>query len=260
MQRIRGLILVLLLSATLAVGARAQALAPPPAQERLWEFSITPYAWIAGIGGEASARTRRNPTVNLDASFGDIFSHLTCCAVMVGGEMRYSRFILAMDVLNISVRNSFDGITGLHNSGNARVSTTEFSLLGLLRAVDRPEQSLDVGAGFRFWDVRSRFNVDAGRLPADTASPSTSWLDPVIAARYTYRFTPSLGVTAYGDIGGFGAGSRLTWQALGSVDYAVNRWLVLKAGWRYLAIERATDRLRLDLNMNGPFLAATFRF
>jgi len=35
---------------------------------------------------------------------------------------------------------------------------------------------------------------------------------------------------------------------------------VLRAGWRYLSVDKKRGDFRLDLGFNGPFIAATFRF
>jgi hypothetical protein len=74
--------------------------------------------------------------------------------------------------------------------------------------------------------------------------------------------SPRFGVTAYADVGGFNTGSRLTWQAIGSLDYDLTNWATLRTGWRYLKVDKwnAGGSVGLDLGFNGPFFAATFRF
>jgi hypothetical protein len=132
--------------------------------------------------------------------------------------------------------------------------------MGLFRVVEVPRQSLDVGAGTRIWSASTRLSLNAGLLPGVVQKESTSWADPVLATRYHVDLSDRLGLTAYGDIGGFGAGSTLTWQAIGSLDYRASGSLVLRAGWRYLSVDKKRGDFRLDLGFNGPFVAATFRF
>lgn len=63
-----------------------------------------------------------------------------------------------------------------------------------------------------------------------------------------------------GDIGGLGVGSRLTWQALGSVNYAWNEKLTLKAGYRALHVDYRNGGFSYDVTQHGPAVAATYRF
>ena len=41
-------------------------------------------------------------------------------------------------------------------------------------------------------------------------------------------------LTGKADIGGFGLGSEITWQAYGALGCQVSRWCTLEAGYRYL--------------------------
>ena len=67
-------------------------------------------------------------------------------------------------------------------------------------------------------------------------------------------------MTAVGDIGGFGVGSDLTWQAIGTLDYAVNDRLELRAGYRALSVDYEDGKFLYDVLMQGPILGATYRF
>ncbi|WP_133774271.1 hypothetical protein [Enterovirga rhinocerotis] len=67
-------------------------------------------------------------------------------------------------------------------------------------------------------------------------------------------------VTLIGDIGGFDAGSRLTWQGFGSVNYDVNENWVVRAGYRALHVDYRKGNFLYDTTMHGPILATTYRF
>jgi hypothetical protein len=62
------------------------------------------------------------------------------------------------------------------------------------------------------------------------------------------------------DVGGFGAGSELTWQALGTVTYRATDWLDLRAGYRHLGVERSRNRTDIDVGLSGPIVGALYRF
>ena len=63
------------------------------------------------------------------------------------------------------------------------------------------------------------------------------WADPILGARLGVKLGGPWSVTVAGDVGGFGVGSRLTWQGLGSVNYAWSESLTLKAGYRALHVD-----------------------
>jgi len=47
-------------------------------------------------------------------------------------------------------------------------------------------------------------------------SGSVDWADPFIGARLQHQPTPGQAITLRGDVGGFGAGSQFSWQAIGT--------------------------------------------
>jgi hypothetical protein len=64
----------------------------------------------------------------------------------------------------------------------------------------------------------------------------------------------------YFDIGGFGLGSDLTWQALLAANYQATENLFLSIGWRHLSIDYSDRGTVLEDTMSGPVIGATWRF
>jgi opacity protein-like surface antigen len=63
-----------------------------------------------------------------------------------------------------------------------------------------------------------------------------------------------------GDVGGFGAASELTVNAVLGAGYtASERWSLLLA-YRYLRVDFEDTRLVLDLAARGPGIGVQFRF
>jgi hypothetical protein len=74
-------------------------------------------------------------------------------------------------------------------------------------------------------------NLNAGALPATSVSGAAGWGDPLLAGRYHRELGNGFGLTAYGDVGGFGLGAHVDWQVIGTIDYALNsssnlRWVI----------------------------------
>jgi hypothetical protein len=242
------------------VAAAGSAHAQEASRASPWRFELTPYGWFAGLSGKLRTPLTHFPERDVDADFGSIVGDLSGIPVMGMAEVRYGRFGVAADLLHLGLEQGLDTRDVLFRGGHARVDTTIGSVLGMFRVVEEPGQSLDVGAGARIWSVRTKLSLNSGQLPGVIQKDSTSWADPLLALRYHLDLSDRFGLTAYGDIGGFGAGSVLIWQAVGSLDFRASRSLVLRAGWRYLSVDRKNGDFRLDLGFNGPFIAATFRF
>jgi hypothetical protein len=70
------------------------------------------------------------------------------------------------------------------------------------------------------------------------------------------------GATTYGDGGGFGLGAHTDWQVIGTLDYALNSWISLRAGYRSLNFNYSSDigSVGFNVHMRGPIFAGTFRF
>ncbi|MCP6559458.1 hypothetical protein NL501_30000, partial [Klebsiella pneumoniae] len=78
--------------------------------------------------------------------------------------------------------------------------------------------TLDALGGIRFWHISNDVTVSALGLTRSYGE-SFNWVDPVVGTRALLRLTDKLSLQAQADIGGFGAGSELTWSVLGTVNY-----------------------------------------
>jgi hypothetical protein len=102
------------------------------------------------------------------------------------------------------------------------MSANTGTALVLYRALDDPSQAADAGIGFRPWGFSMNLKLNAGALPATSVSRSAGWGDPLLAGRYHRDLGNGFGLTAYGDVGGFGVGAHVDWQVMGTIEYAPN--------------------------------------
>jgi hypothetical protein len=251
---------VLLTSAPLLA---ADLVPVPPPQPTLLStgpsFSFTGYAWAAALDGRASTLPPL-PAANLDLSFGDILKNMNV-GLMGAAEMRIGRWGFLADAMLSQVTP--DGSLPGPYFSSAKVRSQTLTLqIGILYRIYTDETfDLDVGAGLRFWNLDSELKIAPGSLNLRIHhSDSANWLDPVIAARMTARLGGPWSVTLAGDIGGFDFASRLTWQALGTVNYQWNDNWVFRAGYRALYVDYRKGNFLYDTTMHGPIIAATYRF
>src|SRR5690606_13220960 len=121
----------------------------------------------------------------------------------------------------------------------ADVDTT--ALIGTAAVAYRFYQSrpawIDAYAGVRVIDLAVDVSLEPGLAPRQESSLDKTLVDPVIGARTHIDIVDGFGVSAAFDIGGFGLGTDLTWQVIGTLDYAFNDWFMLRTGYRHMSID-----------------------
>lgn len=250
---------------------------PEAVESPNWALQITPYMWAAGLEGNISP-FRRAPTIEVEKSFSDVLDDLNFGGfVNIWG--RYERFVFSGDVMYVDTTDSHGTgplpalqIPGLGvtippgASVDAKVDTKQFmaTLQGGYRVLDTPQFTLDALAGARFWHISNDVTVTARHPAIGTRSASHGesfgWVDPVVGARAFLPLTEKLSFQAQADIGGFGAGSDLTWSALATVNYVFTDHLSASVGYKVLDVDYNHDGHVYDTQLSGPVLGMTWRF
>jgi hypothetical protein len=240
----------------------SQPPAPPPPGTLIsgLQVSVTPYLWLAGINTAISTPLARAPVVDTSVGAFQLLGHLDGVPFMGSVEFRDGPFSLLGDVIHVPVGTNITTRNVFFNGGNASLTTNIGTAVFLFRAVDQPVQSLDGGVGFRAWGVSSELTLNGGLLPTTSVNRSAAWEDPLIAARYHRDFGNGFGLTAYGDLGGFGVAAHVDWQVVGTLDYTLKPWVALRLGYRSLNVTASGVDFGYNVHMKGPILAATFRF
>jgi hypothetical protein len=221
---------------------------------------VTPYLWLAGINTAISTPLARAPVVDTSVGAFQLLGHLDAVPFMGSAEIRDGPASLVGDVLHVPLGTSITTRNVFYQGGNASLTTNIGTAAFLYHAVDQPVQSLDGGIGFRAWGVSSGLTLNGGLLPTANVNRSAEWADPLIAARYRRNLGNGFGLTAYGDVGGFGVAAHVDWQVVGTLDYALKRWVELRLGYRSLNVTASGIPLGFEVHMKGPILAASFRF
>jgi hypothetical protein len=285
--------LIFALVAFLGSPALAADLPPPPpvaapiAAPSGWTFNFVPYGWLTSMRGTQTVRGR---SVKVDASFIDIVEKSdTLLALMGDFEARFGRFALLADLVWSKV--GFDGGAVRSRSLAPGISGTVGASLGLdvemaiLEAGVAYEiarsgpLAIDVLGGLRYWyqEADVSLGLSAAIDVADlevvgfrgiARSGSVDWLDPMIGARVRYAVLPGHNLFLRGDIGGFGAGSEFSWQAIAgySFDFAAYQGVTFSGvvGYRALYVDYAQGegrrRYEFDMLQHGPVLGLRARF
>ena len=225
------------------------------------QILVTPYFWAPEISAKVKTPAPGIPDVNANVSFSQLFHHLSWIPFFGSAELRNDRYGVFVDYMHVPVRTGFDTRNALFSGGTAGlvldVATVDF----LYRPLAQPQQYLDAGFGVRPWGVSTDISFNSGLLPATSVSTGGSWADPLIILRYHRELGSGFGLTAYGDVGGFGLAAHTDWQVIGTVDYTITSWIDLHVGYRSLNVNYSTKNdVGFNVNMDGPIIAGTFHF
>lgn len=287
-----------LVGVALAADVTAPAKAPlstAPAIEA-WTFSLTPYVWATSLNGSTTVKGR---TTDIDANFFQILDHtqfpkgLFQAAAL--GEARYGRFALLTDVAYMKLglgasltRSRAVDLLGVSVGASAGL-TVEMVIAEAAAAYEIARWSgisspgsmtaLDLYAGARAWWQRANAELavsgtlnflDLTRTANGTfaAEANVSWVDPLVGIRLRHQFAPAWNLAVSGDVGGFGAGSKFSWQVLALLEYEFARrnnvsWSGV-VGYKALEADyvrgAGLTRYEYDMTMHGPIFGVTARF
>jgi hypothetical protein len=269
--------------------------APLPSQ---WQFSFTPYLWLPWISGNMVVKGR-----GLDVAVdpAQIIDHLDWPTI-VPAWMSYAEARRGpLSLFNDIVWTQLSGSGGFTRTVSGRVATRTFGAdinvdyqLAIVEAGGAYEiwsrgsqgspgsTAFDLLAGARYWHQDVDVSADltgtvafGGPLGitisgnrAIAKSGSVDWVDPFIGARVRQQLAPGQEIVLRGDVGGFGAGSQFSWQAIGTYNWllCVTHGIPVDGyvGFRALSADfsqgSGTSKFEFDNVIYGPVIGATMRF
>ena len=272
MSRGRGWARVRAAPLALAAGLCGASLATPRAADQLvsdeWQFQVTPYLWALALDGDVTVKgVKSSPNVD----FSDILDNLNF-ALMVEGEARKGRFGLYANAIyaDLSDTEKTSGVRVRADAQTVWAGAGAYYRLGPWALSDdgeapSPSVVVDPYGGARFTYLNSKLKIRNG---GPQVEQDKHWVDPIVGVRTIWQLTPKWSVTAFGDIGGFGLGSDLTWQTAGLMGYRFGlfgddnaRFL---AGYRALYQEyksgSGNNEFKWDMTLHGPTLGMAIDF
>ena len=224
----------------------------PDSGSNRWAFQFTPYLWTAGFNGTV---TIRNLTAPVSASFSDLFKRLNF-GFLGSFDARKGRVGILLDTvyLNLSADNTI-GQTNLQSKSDNKLFFLDPEVY--FRVVKHRRGSIDALAGFRYWHSGNSLTISP---PAVSASRDKDFVDPVLGGRFRLNLSRGLFATFKGDVGGFGAGSQLTYQIFAGGGVELKQKFVLIAGYRHLYVDLGNSGLLQNYAINGLALGFGIKF
>ena len=241
---------VLILAIMSAAPAFAQA-----AADDSWKVTIAPYLLGAAMSGTTTVKGQE---LDIQMSASDIFENLQFGAMgLVMARKGAWGFGGDAIWMSLGANGTTPGPVGV--TGSADVDQGAFSFYGLRRLAP----VADLMFGVRVNTIRAKLAFDGPGM--SSADGTKTWVDPIVGLQL---HTPDNGkrwhAQVYAEIGGFGAGSDLTWQVFPTVGVNLAKWASLDFGYRWLGIDYKTSEnatlFTWDVLTQGPVLGFVFRF
>jgi hypothetical protein len=216
------------------------------ATDGTWHLIVSPYLWFPGVHGTLGTGER---TASIHASVGDLLSHFRI-GLMGTADLRHKRLLLPVDMIWIRLGDDKALPFPRLGESSADVRASQFVLTPKIgyRIVDLEVLKVDALTGFRYWHVGQnlQFNPSGAEF-----SGSLNWVDPLVGGRIRAALSPKVSVTIAGDVGGWGAGSQLDYQAVGLLGYRIKPSWTLQAGYRYLYVNYRSEGVIFDAATSG---------
>lgn len=243
----------------LATEETAPAVAPP-AQQKEDDFTVivSPYVWIPTVTGKIGT-SAQGLDFRLDA--GDLLDVFEFGG-LIHGEVRHkSGWGLATDYIFANLGTGVDIVIG---NVDADIDA-EVHELTIVRRIDLDRHALDIYGGIRRWDADVAIAIETFFFD-DTIVTGDEWVDLIIGARYQHEVSRKWKLLFQGDIGGFGAGSDFSWNAVAGASYSLSDKASFQLVWKTLSVDRKSPAIGngapidLDITITGPLIGFAYRF
>lgn len=269
--------------------------APPPSQ---WQFSFTPYLWLPWMTGDVVVKGR---TLDVSVDPAQLIDHLDWPVIvpawMSHAEARRGPLSLFNDIVWADVTGSGGFSRTFHGRRAAATFGADIDVDYSLAIVEAGgaytvwsqgrqgspgSTAFDFLAGARWWHQDIDVSADltttltlggAGDITisgsrALAKSGGIDWVDPFVGARIRQQLAPGQAIELRGDVGGFGAGSQFSWQAIATYNspLCVIHGIPVDGyvGFRALSADfsqgSGRSRFEWDNVIYGPVIGATMRF
>lgn len=249
-----------LLAATIAMSFPAAANAQSAEQSNdEWSVGLTGYFWASGMNGKVGAIPGVQP-VTVDMSFSDIFDHLKF-AGMAAAQASHHRLVLLGDVQYVDLGATKNLKIKDADLLEGKMDTSTFIASGLAgyRIVDKSPMTFDLVIGGRVNSVHTKMNL-SGPLRSVEGGDKKTWVDPIIGVQAEVPLSHKASLGLYGDVGGFGVSSDVTWQLWGGVQYGFSEHWSASAGWRHYAVDYHKGAFIYDVSLSGPIVGVRYQF
>lgn len=228
-----------------------------------WRFQATFYGWMTGINGDVGARGLG--PVHIDVSAKDALEDLDG-ALMASFAAQNDQLLFLGDFIWNRITSDGSVNFGLNDKRNFGwdYSQTQYIIQGIAGyklPIGDPKLTIAPTIGFRYMYLNADINITPEAVPVTLSDGgNVQWIDPTVGVFTHYDFNDKWFVTALGDIGGFGIGSDLTWQAFGAVGYNWSKTISTSLGYRAIYEDYEHGGFVYNTTQQGVFAGLGIHF
>jgi hypothetical protein len=220
-----------------------------------WQYKATLYGWLPGMTTQVD--TKFGP-IEVNQSQSDVLSALDM-AFMATFAAQHGKFGFVGDLLYADLSGGTNTPGPLFDTASIGVKLAALSGYALYRVADDPTVQLDVGVGFRNFDVSVDASVTGGSLPDKQQNLGNNWTDPLIAARMTVPLNDKWFVSSFADIGGTGSNDK-TYQFYAGLGYNFNEAWSGQLGYRNMSLTNTLEGRDVTIDLSGMLMAVSYSF
>ncbi len=202
----------------------------PGGDPKKWNVSLTPFLWMPWVSGSITAGQLSQ---EFEAPAIDLIKNIKL-AFMVTAEVSKGKFFASPSYIYTKLGSETvhmtdkDGNPAVTSVPELKMNIVQFIVGGKLPAGQK--FIFKPNAGFRYNYIATSVSI---QRPSDTSSykESIEFWDPVVGIMINYNPLPRFPLTLNTNIGGFGAGSRLSWLASLTGGYTISPVFDLLGGF-----------------------------
>ncbi|HXC99278.1 MAG TPA: hypothetical protein VN048_08045 [Verrucomicrobiae bacterium] len=210
-----------------------------------WTFDASLYGLAAGMSGNVIVKGIPS---DVNVGFDEVWNHLKFGA-MGTARVGYDHWALSSDVVYMDLGATKGAFTAGVEQWMVQPAL-EYNFC----------QYFDAYAGARYNSIQLTMTGPLGVNPSGTEA----WWDPVIGSRIRLPVAGKLSFNVSGDIGGFGVGSELTWQAFPFFSFQFTKMASMQLGYRFLYTDYSTgsgfNQFKYDILTCGPQIGFAVHF
>lgn len=221
-----------------------------------WRFQATIYGWASGVNGDVGAKglgpfgidvTPREAIETLDG------------ALMASLGAENGEWMVLTDFMwtQISTNETVGPLAVDYSQDQITVQ----GILGYTLPLHIEGLRLNATVGFRYQNLSADLSAGPTFLPVSAnASGREQWIDPTVGVYAHYDFNDKWFINALGDVGGFGVGSNLTWQAFGALGYNWTKTISTSIGYRAIYEDYENGGFVYNTTQQGVFAGLGIHF
>jgi hypothetical protein len=224
-----------------------------------WHYLVEPGLMLVSASGHIGIGDLVRPDVT--ESPGDVFSRFHAGAILYA-EAANEKWLFSSDLVYLKPKQDVTK-TNVVVGGTAVTKQLGWELAALYRI----EPWLAAGIGAQLNSVKPEFDlvVNGPNGPfSQGGSLSKSWVDPEVVVATRFELNDRWYLRFRANAGGFGIGSKFSWQAQGYADFHWTHSFQVSAGYRVMKEDyeegSGSDYFLYNVITFGPVLRCGFNF